>query len=142
MQRILRWWFIAAAGTIIVGVAVLLWPKADPRRLVLGEWSEQSSRVRVEVLQTEAKWRGVRRGRLRYEWLQTEESPYRVRLEYHGESMEADVWFAGKDKMLVQPDIWEKLPIQAQNMLSELNRQHGRPEHEFRLLFHRGHERK
>lgn len=143
MHRILRWWLIAtAASALIAGVGVLLWPKEDPCRLVLGEWSEKSARVRVEVLPAEVKWRGAGHGRLSYEWLQTEESPYRVRLEYHGERVEADVWFTGEDRMIVQPDIWSKLPTQAREMLGELNRRHGRPEHEFRLLFCREHERK
>ncbi len=143
MRKFLRWWLVATAvSMLITGLCMLFRSTENPRELALGEWREQSARVRVEVLPAEARWRGAGHGTLRYEWLQTNESPYRVRLESRGKTVEADVSFVGDDRMLVEPDIWDLLPTSAQKMLGDINRQHGRPEREFRLLLRREDERK
>ena len=143
MRKILRWWLLfSVVSMLLTGLYMLLRPQENPRNLVLGEWREQSARVRVEVLPAEAHWRGAGHGVIRYEWLQTEKSPYRVRLEGRGKTVEADVSFAGNDRMLVEPDVWDLLPTSAQKMLGDVNRQHGRAEREFRLLLRRENERK
>lgn len=143
MRSIVRWWLIASVvSALTVGVCVLLWPKEDPRELVLGEWREQSMRVRVEVLPGAAKWRGMGHGTLRYEWLQTENSPYRALLKRRDRSVQVNVRFVDRDSMIVEPDIWEMLPENAREMLSDINLRHGRPEKEFRLLLRREEESK
>ncbi len=138
VHKILRWWMAASVVSLFaVGMCVVLWPKPDPRKRVLGEWREQSSRMRVEVLPGRAHWRGMGRGTLSYEWLQAREEPYRVRLMFRGQSVEAQLIFCGDDRVIIEPDIWEKLPATAQELLSDINRRHGRPEREFRLLLRR-----
>ncbi len=132
-----RWWLISVAVYLVVLAAYLLWPAADPRELVLGEWKEESMRMRVEVQPAHAVWRGTHHGKLSYEWLQTEKEPYLVRLTWRDRSVTAHLSFSGDDRLIVEPDIWEFLPDSARKMLGDVNRQHGRPEREFRLLLRR-----
>lgn len=133
----LRWYYIPAAALLAGGLWWLLSPKADPRELALGEWKEVSSSLRVEVEPERVVWRGMGRGKAKYEWLQTEKEPYRLRFVYQGDTIEANITFDGRNTAIFEPEIWEKLPAEAQKHLSEINRHHNRPATEFRLLFKR-----
>ncbi len=132
-----RWWLLSAVVYLVVLVVYLLWSAADPRELVLGEWKEESSRLRVEVKPELVAWRGVHHGKLSYEWLQTEKEPYLVRCTWRDRSVTARLSFSGDDRLIVEPDIWKFLPDSARKMLGDVNRQHGRPEREFRFLLRR-----
>ena len=111
---------------------------------VLGEWEEKSSKVRVEVVPGEVRWRGMGHGKARYEWVQYAEEPYRVRSKIRGQEWDVDLRFSGEDVAIAEPDIWDHLSDEAKEMLRDVNRQHGCPEREFRLIFKRveKHERK
>ena len=111
--------------------------RADPRELVLGAWKDQTSRLFVEVEPSGITVRGLARGAIKYEWLQTEEEPYRMRCTYRNEAFEARLFFSGKNTAIVEPEIWERLPSEFQRRLAGENKRHNRPEHELRLLFHR-----
>lgn len=133
----LRWYSIPAAAALAGGLWWLLHPGENPRELALGEWKEATSRLRVEVEPQRAAWRGMGHGSAKYEWLQTDKPPYRLRFVYRGESIEANLTFDGKNTAIFEPEIWEKLPAMAQKQLSEFNRRHNRPAGEFRLIFRR-----
>lgn len=133
---------LPALGLILLlvgGVFWLLRGPGDPRKLALGEWKEASSRLRVEVDADQARWRGMGHGSIRYQWLETEHSPYRMQLTYRGDTLEAHLDFPDKDTAVLEPQIWHKLPASLQRQLRDLNRRHNRPEQEFRLLFKRVH---
>lgn len=132
-----RWWLLCAAVYLVASVVYLLWSAADPTKLVLGEWKEESTRMRVEVQPKLAAWRGVYHGKLSYRWLQTEKEPYLVRLTWRDRSVNAHISFSGNDRLIVEPDIWDSLPDSAREMLRDVNRQHGRPEREFYLILRR-----
>lgn len=127
--------------TALAAVAGLLYwalsGPGDPRQLILGDWKEHSSHLYVEVTPQKATARGMMRGSVKYEWLQTDKEPFRLRFTYRHESYEALISFPDKDSAVVEPQIWDKLPVSAQRMLRDVNRRHNRPENEFRLLFHR-----
>ena len=131
---------IAWGGLLLLVVGCALWlgmPRFEPRQAVLGNWREAGSKIRVEVNEMQASWRGAGRGAARYEWLQTEDEPYRVRITHGRHSVEANLSFSGKDEWTLEPDVWDQLPPDAQRMLGEINRRNGRPEREFRLIFRR-----
>ena len=132
-----RWYSILIIALLVGGLCWLLLPRENPRELALGEWKEATSRLRVEVGPENAAWRGMGHGSVKYEWLQTEKAPYRLRFVYRGETIEAKLRFDGKDTAIFEPEVWEKLPALAQEQLRELNRRHNRPATEFRLLFKR-----
>ena len=52
---LITWGVMALAG----GMYMLVKGQEDPREKVLGEWEEKSSKVRVEVVPGEVRWRGV-----------------------------------------------------------------------------------
>ena len=128
-----------ALGALLIGGGLwwLLRSPVDPRQMALGEWREATSRLRVEVEPEKAAWRGMGHGVVRYEWLEAEKEPYRVRFTYRGEAIEAKIAFDGKNTAILEPDVWHKLSSLAQEQLRELNRRHNRPETEFRLVFRR-----
>lgn len=72
----------------------------------------------------------------------SENSPYRALLKRRDRSVQVNVRFVDRDSMIVEPDIWEMLPENAREMLSDINLRHGRPEKEFRLLLRREEESK
>lgn len=137
---LITWGVMALAG----GMYMLVKGQEDPREKVLGEWEEKSSKVRVEVVPGEIRWRGMGHGKARYEWVQYEEEPYRVHSKIRGQEWNVDLRFSGEDIAIAEPDIWDHLSDEAKEMLRDVNRQHGRPEREFRLIFKRveNHERK
>ncbi len=125
---------------ILLAAASVVWlslPDFNPRQAVLGDWRETSSKIRVEVEEGRAAWRGAGRGSVRYEWLQTADEPYRVRITHGRWEVEANLTFSGDDEFVLEPEIWEQLPPDAQSMLGEINRRNGRSEREFRFLFRR-----
>ena len=134
----LKWCYIAVVVVVaLVGGVWWMLSGEDPRELALGEWKEGKSRLRVEVRPEQAEWRGMGHGRLKYEWVQTEKSPYLVRFTYHGETFEAAVEFDGKDTAIVEPRVWHKLPGMMQQQIREHNRRHNRPETELKLVLRR-----
>ena len=137
MQFMRKFAWVTFILLIGMGVVWLCLPKFDPRQMVLGDWREVSSKIRVEVGESQAAWRGAGRGALRYEWLQAENEPYRVRITHGRREVEANLTFSGDDEFILEPEIWEQLPPDAQSMLREINRRNGRQEREFRLLFRR-----
>ena len=132
-----RWYIWVVAAVLVGGLWWLLGPKENPRELVLGEWKEVSSRLRVEVEPERAAWRGMGHGSVKYEWLQTEKSPYRLRFVYQGDTIEANLFFDGENTAVFEPEVWDKMPTVAQEHLRRLNRRHNRPDTEFRLIFRR-----
>ena len=136
-----RWRMILLGYLVLSALGGLIYwlcsGKTDPRTLALGEWKEQSSRLFVEVEPTGITARGLARGSIKYEWLQTDEEPYRLRFTYRNQSFEALISFSGKDTAIVEPQIWELLPTDYQRLLAKENKRHHRPEREMRLLFHR-----
>lgn len=119
----------------------LLWwafsGKPDPRQLALGEWREAAGRLSVEVAPETASWRGMGRGKIAYNWLQTDKEPYRVHFVYHGQDIEANVSFDGKDTAILEPEVWDMIPSVAQQQIKDVNRSRNRPERELRLVFRR-----
>ncbi len=118
-------------------VGYLLWPSPDPRVLALGEWRDEGSHLRVEVQPKSASWRGMHRGKLTYQWLQYEDEPYLVRLTWRNSSIDARVSFSGDSLAIVEPIIWDILPDSVRKIVRDVNRQHGRPEREIRLVLRR-----
>ena len=130
-------YILPAAALPAAGLWWLLSPGEDPRALAQGEWKQATGRLRVTVEPEHAAWRGMGHGSVKYEWLQTEKPPYRLRFVYRGETIEADLSFDGKNTAILEPDVWQKLPPLAQQQLSDLNRRHNRPATELRLIFRR-----
>lgn len=131
---------IIAACIATVALGVVWWicrGEEDPRELALGEWRESSGRLQVEVQPGEAAWRGMGRGKIRYEWVDTEHRPYRLRFTYRGADYEALLHFDGRNTAIFEPQVWHKLPPGMQEQLRDFNRQHGRPDTEFRFIFRR-----
>ena len=128
---------IALIALACAGVLLLLSGRDDPRELLLGEWKEASTRLYADVEPERVSVRGLARGAITYEWLETEKEPYRLRFTYRHQSYEALVSFSGRDTAIIEPQIWDMLPASARRQLREINRRHQRPEEEFRLLFRR-----
>lgn len=132
---------VAGGVVLLLVVAAVVWwichPKPDPRVLVLGDWREPNSQLYVEVTPDQATARGAMQGVVRYEWVDTEHEPYRLRFTYHGDSYEALVSFVNKDTAVVEPLIWHIIPADKRQALRDYNRRHKRPEDEFRLVFKR-----
>ena len=133
---------ILIAAPLLLGfLGLIVWlcsSRLDPREVVLGDWQEASSHIRVEVTPDRAAARGIgRRAVVKYEWVQTEREPYRLQFHYHGEVLEALVYISNKDTVIVEPQIWEQLPEPARQHIQQVNRQRNRPERELRFLFHR-----
>lgn len=127
------WALAALAG----GIYLLVMGQENPKEKILGEWIEKGSKLRIEVLPGEIRWRGMGHGKAHYEWLRYEKKPYRLRCTARGHTLEVDLHFSGDDTAIAEPDIWEHLSDEAKKMLHDINRQHGRPEQEFRLIFKR-----
>ncbi len=136
----LRNFFIAVGISSAICAVVFIpdWGE-DPRQLALGEWKEASPRgMAAEVDSSVILWRGYgRRGKLTYEWLQTEEEPYRVRICKGQTVVDANVTFNGADEAILEPDIYDKLPEMARKYIRDTNKRHNRPEREIRLEFRR-----
>ncbi len=136
----LRNFFIASGISALVCTIIFIpqWYE-DPRQLALGEWKENSPRgMQAEVTDTGIQWRGYgRRGKLSYEWLQTEDEPYRVSIRRGQTCIEANVTFNGDDEVILEPDIFDKLPELARTYIRDRNKRHKRPENELIFCFRR-----
>ena len=133
----LRWSISLLTPLIIGGLWWAFSPAPDPRELSLGEWREASNRFRVEVEPGIAVWRGMGHGKTGYEWLQVKEEPYRVRFTVRGKTYEANLRFDGKNKAILEPQIWDTLDPSIQKQVMDVNRQRNRPEKELQIIFYR-----
>ncbi len=125
---------------LLLAVGLGIWlsiPPFNPREAVLGNWREKSTKLRVEVKEMQASWRGAGRGTVRYEWLQDRDEPYRIRITHGKRSVEANLVFLSHDECELDPQIWDQLPADAQRMLRDINHRNGRPDREFKLYFRR-----
>ena len=133
--------FLIAIGISSLVCAVIFLPEwgEDPRKLAPGEWKEASRRgLQAEVDEQGIRWHGFgRRGKLTYEWLQTDTEPYRVKLLRGQTGIEANVTFNGADEAVLEPDIFDQLPDIAKTYIRDTNKRHKRPEKEVILIFHR-----
>lgn len=133
--------FFIALGISSALCAVIFLPDwgEDPRELALGEWKEARPRgLKAEVDAAGIRWQGYsHRGKLTYEWLQTDEEPYRVRIVKGQTSVDAHVTFNGKDEVILEPDIYDKLPDIARSYIRDHNKRNKRPEKEIVLIFRR-----
>lgn len=129
--------FLITAFVAGISAWLLLRGPGDPRELVLGDWKEHSGQMRVEVTPDAATARGMIRGELSYEWLDSRHEPYRLLLRYKKTSYEALIHFPDKNTAVVEPLIWSRLSEEEQKVISDLNRRHNRPAQELRFLFHR-----
>ena len=140
MRRLL---LIVVALLLLAGVIFIPDWFEDPRRLAPGEWVEQGTRLKAEVTDKDIHWRGFNsRGRLTYDWLQTDKEPYRVVIRRGEQAVEALVTFNGEDEAILEPEIFDKLPSLARRYIRERNRARQRPEEEIRLIFRRVREKK
>ena len=136
----LRNFFIALGISSAICAAIFIpdWGE-NPREIAIGEWKEAGPRgMAAEVTDTDIRWQGYgRRGKLTYEWLQTEEEPYRVRIRKGKTIVDANVTFNGKDEAVLEPEIFDKLPDIARSYIRDLNKRNNRPETEIILVFRR-----
>ena len=130
---------VAAVWAVLGGIWWYVGHSVDPREVVVGDWRETSSRLRVEVTPDTATARGLGRysGSVTYEWVETEREPYRVRFVYRRDTMEALIYVHDRDTLVVEPLIWDKMPASVRSQIREVNRARKRPEQEIRLLFNR-----
>ncbi|MBQ1960754.1 MAG: hypothetical protein II349_04450 [Akkermansia sp.] len=133
--------FLIALGISSAICATIFIPDwgEDPQQLAIGEWKEASPRgMMAEVSDTTIQWQGYgRHGKLTYEWVQTENEPYRVRIKKGQNLIEANVTFNGKDEATLEPEIFDKLPDIARSYIRDLNKRNNRPETEIVLVFRR-----
>lgn len=129
---------IGISSAICAAVFIPDWGE-DPREIAIGEWKEAGPRgMRAEVNEVGIRWQGYgRHGKLTYEWLQTEEEPYRVRIRKGQTIVDANVTFNGKDEAVLEPEIFDKLPDIARSYIRDLNKRNKRPETEIVLVFRR-----
>ena len=137
VPRRLVWGGVAALLLLAGALVWLLSGKDDPRILALGEWKEPTARLYVEVTPELATARGIARGAVKYEWLQTAREPYRIRILYRQYDSEALLSFPDRDTAVLEPQIWDALPSAVQRSLRSHNRRHHRPDQEIRLVFKR-----
>lgn len=133
--------FLIAVGISSAICSLIFLPDwgEDPRELAIGEWKEAKPRgTTAQVDATHIRWQGYgHRGKLTYEWLQTDEEPYRVRIRKGQTSVDANVTFDGEDEAILEPDIFDKLPDIARSYIREHNKRNKRPETEIILKFRR-----
>lgn len=110
----------------------------NPRELAPGEWQDAGRKGKVEVDENAVHLLGFGPEEpIRYEWLQTDDEPYTMQLTYGSYTVVANITFNGRDEVIAELDVMDKLPSTAADMLRKKNRNAGRPENEFRLLFRR-----
>lgn len=140
LLTMLRNFFIAAGISSAICAAIFIpdWWE-DPREIAIGEWKEVGRRsLAAEVDASGISWRGYgRHGKLTYEWLQTEEEPYRVRIRKEQTIVDANITFNGKDEAILEPEIYDKLPDIARSYIRSQNKRNKRPEKEIIFMFRR-----
>lgn len=136
----LRHFFIAIGISALICAAIFIpdWGE-NPRELAIGEWKESTRRgMHAEVDEHSIRWHAFgRRGKLTYEWVQTDEEPYRVRIRRGQTCIDARVSFNGRDEAILEPDIYDKLPDLARSYIRDLNKRNQRPEKEIIFSFRR-----
>lgn len=131
---------ISAAAVLLATGALILIPDwfEDPRRLAPGEWKDAGRRGTIDVTESTLTLRGFGpEDPIPYEWVQTEDEPYTLLVTYGSYRLMADITFNGKNEVIADLDVMDKLPSDIADTLREKNRHAGRPENEFRLLFRR-----
>ncbi|MBQ3218522.1 MAG: hypothetical protein IJB33_06585 [Akkermansia sp.] len=110
----------------------------DPVKLAPGEWKGTPNGMLGEVDESQVRWSvGGHRGRFVYNWVQTENEPYRVQFRRGNRVFEAEVEFNGRDEAVVHPLIFDELPELAQDYIRSRNKAMNRPENEMIFVFHR-----
>lgn len=133
---------LLAAVVLTVAVVCLIfipdWGE-NPEAWALGEWKEVARDMEGEVTEAGVAWHAYgRRGRLTYEWVQTDTEPYRIILR-RGEHTEvpANVTFNGRDEAVLEPEVFDSLPDIARTFIRDNNRRRNRPDKEIRFIFKR-----
>ncbi len=110
----------------------------DPTKWVIGEWENPTYKFYASVDEKTAKWeKGGRRGKLSYQWEQSEQEPYRLIIRHGHKTISATLRFEGKDTVILEPNLSEHLDDDTRSYLNECNRLRNRPANEVRLLFRR-----
>lgn len=139
----LRLCVLIGAGLLLLYLAVFQLPRwlETPQERLIGTWQEGRRSSMAEVDEMRIRWKaGSSRGTMNYEWVQTKHEPYTLRVIYQGESVEISIRFNGRDEVIAEPRIWDKLPETAQDWIRESNRARKRPAKELRFVFRRNQE--
>lgn len=127
---------VAAIGLLCV-VFIPDWFE-DPRELAIGEWQGVPRKIRAEVTGDVVQWRaGGYGGKFTYNWVQTEDEPYRVEFRSSSSVFEADVVFEGPDEVLLFPLVFDHMPDAAKDYIRSYNKARDRAEDDMRFRFQR-----
>lgn len=132
-------WILTGITVVLAAVIYFIWTAEDPRELSLGKWRCLSLGMNVEITPDGiAEWnsRGGS-GKVSYNWIQTDDSPYEVTVRYKKREVTCLVSFDGDNSMHADLQVWDQLTPSMRKQLARQNKAAGRPEREFLLKFQR-----
>ena len=134
-----RKWRIIAVLLFLAGIFHFVpeWLE-DPRELAIGSWKDRANGIQLQVDATQVKGCiADRHGKIPYEWVQTEDEPYRVQITFRDQTYRADITFDSSDTAIADFLVFDQLPEDARRFIREKNQALNRPEKQRRLVFQR-----